>query len=225
MSTFEIVPSPGTFIKNEQEWVDKIEIVRPFAKTIHVDIVDGIFAPNTTIAEPEWFEQFSKDFILEVHLMTDEPVNHLKKWADSGFRRFIGQIEKMSDQTEFVAQAQLLGEAVLALDKQSAVEDIRVPIDDLDGLLVMSIQAGLSGQKFEEHLMEKVKQLRKKTTLPIEVDGGMNDQTIAIAADAGVTRFVVTSFLYNFDHPEKQFDLLKKQLNTSKEATGVEISV
>lgn len=210
---YEIIPSPGTFVKDAKEWEDKIELVRPFARTIHVDIVDGIFAPNTTIAEPEWFAKFSKDFILEIHLMTDEPVNHLKKWADAGFRRFIGQIEKMSDQAEFVAQAQLLGEAVLALDKQSPVDAITVPVDDLDGLLIMSIQAGLSGQKFEEHLMEKVRQLREKTQLPIEVDGGINDQTIAMAADAGANRFVATSFLYNFEHPEKQFKLLQESLN------------
>lgn len=209
---YEIIPSPGTFVKDEKEWVDKIELVRPFAHTIHVDVVDGIFAPNTTIAEPEWFAQFSKDFILEIHLMTDDPAQHLKKWADAGFRRFIGQVERMSDQAEFVAQAQHLGEAVLALDKPSQVDAIKVPIEDLDGLLVMTIQAGLSGQKFEESLLEKVKQLREKTSLPIEVDGGINDQTIATAAEAGANRFVATSFLYNFDPPEKQFQVLQERL-------------
>ncbi|HSA83601.1 MAG TPA: hypothetical protein VLF20_01795 [Patescibacteria group bacterium] len=216
---YEIIPSPGTFVKNEAEWDQKIELVRPFAKTIHVDIVDGIFAPNTTIAEPEWFTQFSKDlpageagFILEVHLMTDEPVKHLKKWSDAGFRRFIGQIENMSDQAEFVAQAQLLGEAVLALDKQSSVDEITVPIDDLDGLLVMTIKAGLSGQQFQEELLKKVKNLRKKTMLPIEVDGGINDQTIHQAAAAGATRFVATSFLYNAENLEKQFQRLQECL-------------
>lgn len=211
---YEIIPSPGTFVKDEKEWGDKIKLVRPFAKTIHVDVVDGIFAPNTTIAEPEWFAPFAKDFILEIHLMTDEPVNHLQKWADAGFRRFIGQIEKMSDQAEFVAQAQLLGEAVLALDKPSPVEAIQVPIEDLDGLLVMTIQAGLSGQKFEESLLAKVRKLRKQTQLPIEVDGGINDQTIAMAAHAGANRFVATSFLYNFEHPGKQYKILQEQLNS-----------
>lgn len=209
---YEIIPSPGTFIKDAKEWEDKIESVRPFAKTIHVDIVDGIFAPNTTIAEPEWFAPFAQDFILEVHLMTDDPMQHLKKWADVGFRRFIGQIEKMSNQEEFVAEAQLLGDVVLALDKQSPVDAITVPFRDLDGLLVMAIQAGLSGQKFEEQLMDKVKQLREKTDLPIEVDGGINDETIAIAAAAGVNRFVVTSFLYNMETPEKQFQILQERL-------------
>lgn len=213
---FEIIPSPGTFIKSGEEWAEKIEIVRPFAKTIHVDVVDGIFAPNTTIAEPEWFQPFAKDFILEIHLMTDDPVKHLKKWADAGFRRFIGQIEKMSDQAEFVAEAQLLGEAALALDKESPIDSIKVPLEDLDGLLVMTIKAGLSGQQFEEQLLEKVKQLREKTQLPIEVDGGINDQTVQIAAAAGANRFVATSFIYNYENPEKQFQLLQERVKSLK---------
>ena len=213
---FEIIPSPGTNIKNEQELSGKIEAVRPFAKTIHIDVVDGIFAPNTTFADPTPFKKYTKDFLFEVHLMTDEPINHLKQWADVGFARFIGQIEKMSDQEEFVAQAQLLGDVVLALDKQSEVDAIKVPLDDLDGLLVMTIQAGLSGQQFEESLLEKVKQLRTKTTLPIEVDGGMTDETVKVAAAAGANRFVVTSFLYNFETPEKQFHLLNNSFASFK---------
>lgn len=211
---YEVIPSPGTFIKDWEEFEKKIELVRPFAKTIHVDIVDGIFAPNTTFADPEPFRKFTKDLFFEVHLMTEDPVKHLKKWADVGFQRFIGHVEKMPDQAEFVAQGQMLGEVGLALDKQTPIEAITTSFEDLDALLVMAIQAGLSGQQFEESLMEKVKALRAKTTLPIEVDGGINEETILVAAEAGVTRFVATSFLYNIETPEKQFDLLHQSLHS-----------
>jgi ribulose-phosphate 3-epimerase len=209
---FEIIPSPGTENKDWSDIEKKIDLVRPFVKTIHIDVVDGVYAPNTTFADPSPFAKITKEFVCEVHLMTDEPINHLKKWADVGFQRFIGQIERMSDQVEFVAQAQLLGDVVLALDKQSSVDDLHVPLDDLDGLLVMTIQAGFSGQKFEEVLLEKVKKLREQTALPIEVDGGINDQSILTAAKAGANRFVATSFLFNTDTPEKQFKLLQDKL-------------
>jgi ribulose-phosphate 3-epimerase len=205
---YEIIPSPGTFIKDEHELDQKIESVRSFAKTIHIDVVDGIFAPNKTFDDPTPFAKYAKDFLLEVHLMTDSPINHLKRWADVGVQRFIGQIEHMSDQEEFVAQAELL----LALDKPTPIENIHVPLEDLDGILVMLIQAGLSGQKFEELLLEKVKALRERTDIPIEVDGGINEETIVIAAAAGVNRFVATSFLYNFETPEKQYELLQQKL-------------
>src|SRR6185369_3228128 len=217
---FEVIPSPGTNIKDEKELAEKLEQVKPFAKTIHIDVVDGIFAPNTTFADPEPFKKYSKDILFEVHLMTDDPIKHLKKWADAGFRRFIGHIEKMPDQEEFVAQAQLLGEVGLALDKQTPIEAVKVPYRDLDVLLVMLIQAGLSGQQFQGELLEKVKLLRVRdqVTLPIEVDGGINDETIQIAAAAGVNRFVATSFIYNVETPEKQFQLLHQNLQSLESA-------
>jgi ribulose-phosphate 3-epimerase len=211
---YEIIPSPGT---ENKTWLDiqkKLDQVKPFAKTIHVDVVDGIYAPNTTFADPEGFKAVSKDFLLEVHLMVDEPIKYLHTWADAGFQRFIGHIEKMSDQEEFVAQAQLLGEVALALDKQSPVEAIKVPLDDLDALLVMTIQAGFSGQKFEEGLLEKVKTLRSQTELPIEIDGGVNNETIITAAAAGANRFVATSFLFGIETPQKQYELLQNALHS-----------
>ena len=98
---------------------------------------------------------------------------------------------------------------------RSPVEAIKVPLEDLDGLLVMTIQAGYSGQKFEEKLLEKVKKLREKSEfLPIEVDGGINDETIAIAAAAGANRFVATSFIFGSANPQEQYKLLQEKLKS-----------
>jgi ribulose-phosphate 3-epimerase len=234
---FEIIPSPGTENKNFDDIEKKIELVKPLVKTIHIDVCDGKYANNVTFAEAEPFHKYTKELpsgergallgekglVFEVHLMVEDPLKEIKKWADAGFHRFIGQIEKMPDQEAFVAEAQLYGEVVLALDKQSPLDAIKVPLDDLDGLLVMTIQAGFSGQKFEEALTEKVKQARAKSEyLPIEVDGGINDETIAIAAAAGADRFVATSFLFNLETPEKQYALLQKQLDEVTAATRLE---
>lgn len=224
---YEIIPSPGTENKEWAEIEKKIEQVKPFARTIHIDVIDGKYVANKTFADPHPFSKYTSQLpsgqrgqmvgdeglVFEVHLMVDDPIQYLKPFSEAGFQRFIGQIEKMPDQEEFLAQAQLLGEAVLAIDKQTPVEAIKVPFDDLDAVLVMTIQAGYSGQKFEEALLEKVKSIRTKNEyLPIEVDGGINDETIAIAATAGANRFVATSFLFNFETPEMQFELLEKQL-------------
>jgi ribulose-phosphate 3-epimerase len=225
---FEIVPSPGTENKDFSEIETKIEAVKPFVKTIHIDVIDGKYADNTTFADAEAFRKYTKELpsglrgqevgehglVFEVHLMVEDPLAHIKRWADAGFHRFIGQIEKMPDQEAFVAEAQLYGEVVLALDKQSPIEAIKVPVDDLDAVLVMTIQAGFSGQNFEEDLLSKVKALREKYEyLPIEIDGGINDETIELAATAGANRFVATSFLFNqTETPEQQFHLLQSKL-------------
>lgn len=224
---YEIIPSPGTENKNWSEIESKIELVKPFTKTIHIDVCDGIFAQNKTFTDPESFKKYTKQLpggtreqmvgesglVFEVHLMVVNPIAHLQTWADAGFHRFIGQVEEMPDQVEFVAQAQLFGEVGLALDKQTSVDEVKVQLDDLDAMVVMSIQAGFSGQKFEEQLLHKVKEIRAKNEyLPIEVDGGINDETIQIAAAAGANRFVATSFLFGFQTPQDQYNLLEEKL-------------
>lgn len=224
---YEIIPSPGTENKDWSEIEKKIEAVKPFVKTIHIDVCDGKFASNTTFADPELFKKFTKELpsglrgqmvggkglVFEVHLMVEDPIKYLKPWADAGFHRFIGQIEKMPDQEAFVAEAQLYGEVALAIDKQTPLDAIKLNLENLDSLLVMTIQAGFSGQKFEESLLSKVKEARAKNEyLPIEVDGGINDETIDIAAAAGANRFVATSFLFGFETPEEQYKLLREKL-------------
>lgn len=221
----EIIPSPGTEDREWQLIENKIEAVKPFVKSIHIDICDGIFAPNKTFAEPEFFKKYITEkhsgkggLLFEVHLMVVDPIKHIKAWADAGFRRFIGQIEKMPDQEEFVAQAQLLGDVGLGVDGPTPLEAVKVPFDDLDTVLFYTgDRAGFSGKSLQTDRLEKVKVLREKMEfLPIEADGGLNAETVAIAASAGISRFVVTSAIYNTGTPDGQVKLLKERLKDSK---------
>lgn len=200
----EIIPSPGTEQKDWPAMEKRIEMVAPFTKTIHIDIVDGKFAPNTSFLDPNPFKKFTNQLFFEVHLMVEEPYMYLKPFADAGFKRFIGHIEKMTDQAEFVAQGQLLGEVGLAIDGKTSLDAVQVPYDDLDCLLIMTINAGFSGQAFMPEHLEKVKAVRSKNPLlptgmplPIEIDGGVNRETIVTAKEAGVSRVIVTSAIYN----------------------------
>lgn len=203
---FEIIP--GILEKEWSEIEKKIEGVRPFAKTIHIDIIDGKFANNTTFIDPEPFKKYTKEFIFELHMMTDNPIEYLKPWADAGFVRFLGQIEKMPDQVEFVAQGQLLGEVGLAIDLKTPVSDIKVPFGDLDSILLMDIAAGFSGQQFNPSVVDKIKEIAGKTFIPIEVDGGINDITLPQIKDNGATSCVVTSFMFN-GNPLEQYKKLQ----------------
>ena len=217
---YEIIP--GILEKDWAEIERKINLVKSFAKSIHIDIIDGKFAPNTTFLDPKPFAKYANEIFLEAHLMVDEPIQYLKPFADAGFKRFIGHIEKMSDQVEFVAQGQLLGEVGLAIDGPTPLESMKVPPDDLDCILIMAIKAGESGQTFNPEYLEKVKILNQaqpdqddpsvSSGLAIEVDGGINEKTITQAKNAGATRFVANSFIFNSQNPQSQYELLKKQL-------------
>lgn len=185
----------------------KINLVAPFAKTIHIDLIDGIFAPTKTFMDPTPFAKYAKNIEFELHMMVDEPINYLDQFAQVGFRRFIGHIEKMSDQAEFVAQGQLLGDVGLAIDTSTSMDKIQVPFTDLDVLLVMTAKAGESGQEFEEADLSKIEDIKDKIFIPVEVDGGMNPESMPNAMVHGATRFVATSYIFGED-PRVKFDEL-----------------
>ena len=220
---FEVIP--GIL---EKEWVEierKINLVKSFAKTIHIDIIDGKFAPNTTFIEPSPFKKFTSDLFFELHMMVENPIQYLKPFAGAGFKRFLGHIEKMSDQEEFIAQGQLLGEVGLAIDGPTDLSSIKVPYGDLDCVLIMTIKAGESGQMFNPQCLDKIKILKpasqrgeqvqddKGLEFPIEVDGGINDRTIIEAKNAGATRFIANSFIFNSQDPLLQFNLLQSRIH------------
>jgi len=205
----------------EKEWTEierKIELAKPFAKTIHIDIIDGKFAPNTTFLDPGPFAKYTfpssgHALFFEVHLMVEEPINYLKPFSDVGFRRFLGHIEKMSDQIEFVAQGELLGEVGLAIDGPTDLSAVKVPYEDLDMMLIMSIKAGQSGQSFVPEYLKKVKILKRvQDDMKIEIDGGINDKTIIQAKNAGANRFVANSFIFKNDNPSKNYQILNSCL-------------
>lgn len=205
---------PGVLEKTWEEIEQKIKLLSPFAKTLHIDIIDNKFAPNLTFLDPKPFAKYKDQFLLEVHMMVEEPINYLQAYADAGFKRFLGHIEKMSDQAEFAAQGQLLGEVGLALDGPTTMEALKVQLDDLDCLTIMTIKAGFSGQSFMPEHLGKIKYLRSKTGIPIEVDGGTKDTTIQLAKEAGATRFVATSFISGAQDPRAAYLTL---LNAVKE--------
>lgn len=202
---------PGIF---DQEWEDierKIELCKSFTKVIHIDLLDGKFAPNTSFFDPKPFKKYSQDLFFEVHMMVEEPEQYIQAWAKEGFRRFIGHVEKMSDQASFVARAQQLGEVGLAVDLTSDLSSITVAHHDLDVVLVMTVKAGFSGQTFSQHPLDKVRQLSNEELFPIEIDGGVNSDTIVHGLSAGATRFVTTSYLFGAENPATHYQELLQQ--------------
>ncbi len=199
----------------EAEWDEiekKLELIKPFTNTVHIDIIDGKFTDNLTLLDPSPFQKYSKDFFFELHMMVKEPVNYLESWANAGFKRFIGHIEKMSDINAFITGGRRYGEIGLAIDGPTDIGILDgINLNDLDCLLVMTIKAGASGQKFQPELLEKVRVLRGKTAIPIEVDGGINDMTVINAKESGATRFVANSFLFKANAQE-QYEKLESLL-------------
>lgn len=205
---------PGILEKNWTEIEKKLRIAKNFSKIVHIDIIDGKFAPNATFLDPMPFSKYARELFFEVHMMVENPIQYLESFAKAGFKRFIGQIEMMPDQAEFVIKANVFGEVGLAIDGPTSSSAIKVSFSDLDTVLVMMVKAGQSGQEFKQEYLKKIRMLKStlhdKSKAPIiEVDGGINDETIVLAKNAGARRFVSTSFIFNNRKPSSQFNLLK----------------
>ncbi len=207
----------------EQEWEAmkaKLDVVTSFAKTVHIDLLDGKFAENFTFRDPHPFTSYTKDTLFELHLMVEDPLQYVKPFAEAGFRRFLGHVEMMPDQTEFVAVTESLGEVGLVLDADTPLSAITVPFENLDSVLVMSVKAGFSGQVFLENSLHKIASLAKQhPMLTIEVDGGITDQTITKVYQAGARRFVATSALFSKDDPQEAYhhlsEIVAKEVESS----------
>jgi ribulose-phosphate 3-epimerase len=175
----------------------KLSLLAPLAKKIHIDFIDQSFSSNTTLPDPSLFKKYEESSVLQAHLMVDEPIKYLERLYESGFKSFVGQIEHMSDQVEFVAKGQELGEVGLGLDLATDLSELKISKEDLDLVLLMCVKAGQSGQQFEDSSIAKIKSLRSESLVNIQVDGGINDQTIKLASEAGANMFTVNSFLFS----------------------------
>lgn len=193
----------------EHDWnsiESKLEQTQTFTNTVHIDIIDGKFVNNRTFLDPEPFRKYSDRIFLELHMMVIDPAELIEQWARAGFRRFLGHVEHMISQKEFVEEAKRYGEVGLALDGPTHINAIKIPFEQVDSILVYtSNRVGFSGPPLMDGRLDKVRHLRKLTNIPIEVDGGINDRNIVRARDAGATRFVATSHIWHSENPVDQF--------------------
>ena len=199
MSKLTIIPD--ILEQNIDKVKEKIPTVIEFTNQVHIDIMDGIMVDNITIDLGQLFElNLLEKLKIDVHLMVEYPIEYLGDCHQIHAYRAFAQIEKMHSQFEFVEKAKDLNvKPCLALDLYTPVESIEKELySDLDGILIMSVKAGWSGQEFSDTSIQKVKDLRKLGYQGhILMDGGMTDKTICPCLEAGADEFAVNSYFWN----------------------------
>lgn len=202
----EIIPAILT--NDPEELEDKIKRVEGLARRVQVDIIDGVFANNRTVAL-ESLEEIETEALFDVHLMVHEPDSWVERAVRALADRIIGQVEMMSDQFHFIGHVQETGSKVgLGLDLSTPVSAIDPAIlNNLDVVLVMSVKAGFGGQEFNKSALEKIKALdeirsRDNTPFRICVDGGINLNNIAEVRRAGADEVAIGQSLFAGDLAE-----------------------
>lgn len=196
----DIVPGIGLGAKDFDEIIRKVNLVAGAVEWVQIDFADETFVPVKTLWE---FDKFAnlianyKDISFEAHLMVDQPEKYSRELSKVGFKRIIAHVE-CNDPRLFLDEARYeSAEVGLAIDGATPLEQIEPYLEELDVVLVMMAEAGASGKQLDPENVEKVKAIRGHfPDLTIEVDQGINDQTIKIVKDAGANRFVSSSFIF-----------------------------
>ncbi|HEY3088502.1 MAG TPA: ribulose-phosphate 3-epimerase [Jatrophihabitantaceae bacterium] len=196
------------------------------ADWLHVDIMDAHFVPNLTIGLPV-VQSLRKatELPLDCHLMIDEPDRWAIGYAEAGAVNVSIHAEAAEDPRRIARDVRAAGAlAGLAVDRDTALEPYLDLLPDFDTVLVMTIKAGFGGQDFIPALLDKVRLARRHSSsghlrLHVEVDGGIDDQTIVAAAEAGADVFVAGTAVYAADDPGKAVEALRARARAVMDPT------
>ena len=180
---------------------------------IHVDVMDGHFVPNISIGAPVTAAcKKVCDVPFDVHLMISNPLDYAEDFAKAGADIICFHSECDSDTEETINKILSLGKkAGLAIKPATPIDEVLKYLDRLSMVLVMTVEPGFGGQSFMESTMPKVEAIRKiNPDIDIEVDGGINAETIKIAAKAGANVFVAGSAVFKSENPAETITILRK---------------
>lgn len=193
----------------------EIKEVERYADLIHVDIMDGIFIPPTTV-DSNFVKTIKTKVPLDVHLMVHEPSDsYIKEFVDAGAYSITIHEEACKNplrQLRFIKKNKI--KASISIKPNTPLDKIIKYLSLVDMVLMMTVEPGWAGQKFIESTMPKVRELRKlMPNLDIEVDGGINPYTARTAFEAGANVFVAGTSVFG---KKDRVAAIKEILNSLK---------
>ena len=190
------------------------------ADMIHVDVMDGHFVPNLTMGPPiiKSLRQYTK-LPFDVHLMISPVHKYIKDYSEAGADIITIHPEATQNLKESIDLIKELNKKVgISLNPQTKINVITEFLDQIDLILIMSVNPGFGGQKFMPEVLDKIKELKKiknkkGLNFDIEIDGGINFDNYKLAIEAGANILVsgTTIFKNNNGNIKKNIDLLKSR--------------
>ena len=199
---------------------DEIKVVEAAgADWIHADVMDGHFVPNITIG-PLIVEAVSRvtGLPIDVHLMIENPDNYISAFTQAGAAYISVQVETCIHLNRTVQLIKDCGaRAGVVLNPATPLSNLEWVLEDVDYVLIMSVNPGFGGQAFIPSSLDKIKALRQQIqdrglSVLIEVDGGVNDNTIAAIASAGADVFVAGSAIFGSKDYEKTIQSFRQKI-------------
>ncbi len=219
MTASSLIVAPSLLAADFARLGEQARAVEGSADWLHVDVMDNHFVPNLTIGRPVVESlRDATTLPLDVHLMIDNPDRWAVGYAEAGSYNVSFHAEAATDPVALAKDLRAAGtRAGLAIDRDTPVEPYLDLLPYFDTLLIMTIKAGFGGQEFVPALLDKVRAARRyldagHLELRVEVDGGINADTIEAAAEAGADAFVAGTAVYGAADPAEAVRALRRQV-------------
>lgn len=192
-------------------------------KILHIDVMDGDFVPSISFGMPviKSIRKESKMFF-DVHLMVTEPERYIRDFVECGADSITVHAEACEDLERTIELIRAAGVKIgVSIKPATPVNDISHLLDEVDMVLIMTVQPGFGGQKYLEECTEKIKELRELIDeegldTQIQVDGGINAETLSTVMEAGANLIVAGSYAFRENLAESVQDIHKKMEEISR---------
>lgn len=193
-----------------------LEVEKAGAELIHIDVMDGHFVPNITMGPivVEALRPLTK-LPLDVHLMIENADQYIEAFVKAGADYITVHVEACPHLHRTIQLIRSFGvKPGVVLNPHTPIETIQHVLEDIDMVLFMTVNPGFGGQKFIHSVVPKVKQLsdiikQRNLSIEIEIDGGINEETIKPCVEAGATVLVAGSAIYNAPDKAKALQAIK----------------